>query len=58
MTASSKIGFENFQTSFLLSMRNGVQNQQIDLTLAAASFVTGLMKYYKQVIWVLRHFAY
>jgi hypothetical protein len=58
MTASSKIGFEIFQTSFLLSMRNGVQNQQIDLTLAAASFVTGLMKYYKQVIWVLHHFAY
>ena len=42
-------GWTNFQTSFLLSMRDGVQRQQIDLTLAAATFVTGIMKFYKQV---------
>ena len=30
-------------------MRDGVQRQQIDLTLAAATFVTGIMKFYKQV---------
>ena len=42
--------FSNPQTSFLLSLRDGVQKQQLDLTLATANFVTGLMKYYKQVL--------